>query len=62
MEEDNIQNEININIDEIGYIAKLIDQEMTISERMKLKKTTIARIACAVAIYMIIMIVFTIIL
>ena len=38
-------------INEIGYIAKKIDIEMTILERMKIKKSTMKRITMALGIY-----------
>ena len=60
MEDENIQNEITLNVNEIGYIARLIDQEMTIFERMRIKKTTLARIAGALVVYIVTMSVFTI--
>jgi hypothetical protein len=56
MENNNIQNEITTS--EIGYIAKLIDSEMSIIERMKIKKSTIYRIIGALTIYSITMILF----
>lgn len=56
MENENIQNEISAN--EIGYIAKLIDTEMTIIERMKIKKSTVYRIIGALTIYSITMTLF----
>ena len=62
MKEDNIQEDINLNISEIGYIAKLIDQEMTIYERMKLKKTTLVRITGAMMVYLVTMSAFAILL
>ena len=62
MEDENIQNEITLNVNEIGYIARLIDQEMTIFERMRIKKTTLARIAGAMLFYLVIMSVFAILL
>jgi len=62
MEENDTQEEINFSINEIGYIARLIDQEMTIYDRMKLKKTTLVRIAGALLIYLITMSVFAILL
>ena len=45
-------------IDEIGYIAKKIDIEMTILERMKIKKSTMIRIFMALGIYFVTMILF----
>ena len=38
-------------INEIGYIAKKIDIEMSILERMKIKNSTIKRILIALGIY-----------
>ena len=58
MDENDIQEKINLNVNEIGYIARLIDQEMTIYDRMKIKKTSLTRIAGALIIYIIIMSVF----
>jgi hypothetical protein len=48
MENDVYKNEV---IDEVGYLAKLIDEEMTIFERMKIKKSTFKRITLAILIY-----------
>lgn len=59
MENENIEN--NIMIDEIGYLAKYIDTEFTIIERMKLKKATLFRIFCALLIYVATMIMFVLI-
>lgn len=53
MENENYQNEIML--DEIGYLAKLIDNEMTIFERMKVKKSTVYRIFGALMIYVVTM-------
>ena len=60
MENENFQNEIAI--DEIGYIAKLIDTDLTIFERMKVKKSTIFRMLGALIIYSLTMISFAILL
>jgi len=60
MENENFQNEITI--DEIGYMARLIDTKLTTFERMKVKKSTIFRILGALIIYSLTMISFTIIL
>lgn len=57
MENEFFQNEM---IDEIGYLAKLLDTELTIFERMKLKKSTIFRMLGALIIYMVTMISFAI--
>ncbi len=60
MENDNIKK--NIIIDEIGYLAKFIDTELSVFERMKIKKTTMIRIFWAILIYIATMIIFTLIL
>jgi len=60
MENGNFQNEIRI--DEIGYIARLIDNELTIFERMKIKKSTIFRIFGALIIYSLTMLSFVLLL
>ena len=60
MEEDYAQEEMNLNVTEVGYIARFIDQEMTIYERMKLKKTSIARIIGALVVYIVTISVFII--
>jgi hypothetical protein len=54
MEDEFIENEISI--DEIGYIAKIIDSNMTSLERMKIKKETIKKMFYAFFIYTFIMI------
>jgi hypothetical protein len=45
-------------INEIGYIARKIDIEMTILERMKIKKSTLKRITIALGIYFVTMFLF----
>lgn len=60
MENENIEK--NIMIDEIGYLAKYIDTEFTIIERMKLNKTSLFRIFYALLIYVATMIIFVFIL
>jgi hypothetical protein len=60
MENENLQNEIAI--DEIGYMARLIDTKLTTFERMKVKKSTIFKILGALIIYSLTMISFAIIL
>jgi hypothetical protein len=52
--------ESETSIDEVGYVARLIDTEMTILERMKIKKSTMYRIIGALSIYSITMIIFAI--
>ena len=49
MENDEINNEKIMN--EIGYLAYIMDTEMTIFERMKIKKSTLKRILIALGIY-----------
>ena len=50
------------NVKKIGQLAQLLDAEYSILERMKLKKGTLKRLGYAIAIYIGIMITFTIIL
>jgi len=38
-------------VNEIGYLARIIDKDMRILERMKIKKSTIKRIFGALLIY-----------
>jgi len=45
---------------EVGKIARFIDSEMTIFERMKIKKTSLIKISFALLFYVIMMIVFSI--
>ena len=47
-------------IAEVGKIARFIDSEMTIFERMKIKKTSLFKISFALLFYVITMIVFSI--
>lgn len=54
--------ENEILIDEVGYLAKLIDEEMTIFERMKIKKSTLKRMAGAMVVYISVIITFSVIL
>ena len=49
-------------IDEVGYMAKMIDTEMTIFERMKIKKSTLKRMVIAMSIYVGVMITFLVVL
>ena len=56
MENEEIQYDEIIN--EIGYFAKQIDTQMTIFERMKIKKSTMQRIIIAMGIYFIMMVLF----
>ncbi len=47
-------------MDDVGKIARFIDSEMTIFERMKIKKTSLIKISFALLFYVITMIVFSI--
>jgi len=47
---------------EIGYLAKILDTEMTISERMKIKKSSVKKIFGALIVYFSIIAIFSIIL
>lgn len=58
MDNENIQS--NISINEIGSIAMLIDTEMTILERMKIKKKTLIRLFGALMFYLVVMAIFTV--
>ena len=60
MENENQQKELIL--DEIGYFARIIDTDMTILERMKIKKTTRNRILGAITVYTATMILFTLLL
>jgi hypothetical protein len=60
MENDTVEK--NIMIDEIGNLAKFIDTELSVFERMKIKKTTMVRIFWAILVYIVTMIIFTLIL
>ena len=56
MENEEFQNEEFIN--EIGYLAYIMDTEMTMIERMKIKKSSLYRIFGAMIIYSVVMILF----
>lgn len=56
MENEEIKNEKIIN--EIGYLAYIMDTEMTMFERMKIKKSSLYRLLAAMNIYLVIMILF----
>ena len=62
MKEDEIQDEINFEVNDIGYIARLIDKELTIYARMKVNRSTLVRIAEALLIYLVTMSLFVILL
>jgi len=47
-------------LDEIGTLAKLIDSEMTVFERMKVRKESLIKIAIALVFYIFMMAVFAI--
>jgi len=57
MEEINIQNDAFP--DEIGSIAKILDSEMTVLERMKITRHNLIRISSAILFYLIMMLIFT---
>lgn len=50
----------NITIDEIGNIARYLDTELSIFERMKIKKRSMVRISGALIFYTTMMIIFSI--
>ena len=58
MDNENIQS--NISVDEIGSIAMIIDTEMTILERMKIKKKTLIRLFGALMFYLVVLAIFTV--
>jgi len=47
--------ENDLYVDNIGYIAQLMDTEMTIFERMKIKRQTLKKITGAIGIYFLVM-------
>ncbi len=51
--------ENKITMDEVGYLAKLLDEEMSVFERMKIKRSTLKRMAFALLIYISVMITFS---
>ena len=57
---DNENTQGNISINEIGSIAMIIDTEMTILERMKIKKKTLIRLFGALMFYLVVMTLFTV--
>lgn len=54
-----METETNVNIDEIGYIAKTLDFELTIFERMKIKKSSLKKISGAIVFYLTTMLLFS---
>jgi len=58
MEKNNYQNIFSI--DEIGYLAQSMDLNMTIIERMKIKKRSFKKISAAIVFYLTTMIFFSI--
>ena len=58
MDNNNIQG--NMLINDVGNIAKIIDTEMTVLERMKIKKSTLFRILGAGIVYLLMMSLFSI--
>jgi hypothetical protein len=57
MENEEIKNEKIMS--EIGYLAYMMDSEMTIFERMRIKKSSLYKILGAITIYLVTMILFT---
>ncbi len=58
MDNDNIQG--NMPITDVGNIAKILDIELTVLERMKIKKSTLFRILGAAVVYLFMMSLFSI--
>ena len=58
MDNNNIQE--NMPINDIGNIAKILDTEMTVLERMKIKKSTLLRMLGAGIVYLAAMSLFSI--
>jgi len=52
----------SLSVEEIGKWAKFLDTEKTIFERMKIKKRTLVRLGGALALYLAVMVSFTVIL
>jgi len=50
----------NMSINDVGSIARMIDNEMTILERMKIKKSTLLRMVGAAVVYLTMMSIFSI--
>jgi len=49
-------------INEVGYVARMVDTTMSTKDRMKIKKNTILRLSGAILLYTLIMIFFSFIL
>jgi len=60
MDESNIEREVYTN--EVGYIAQVLDSEMTITERMKINKHNLLGIVGAIIIYFVTMSIFALLL
>ena len=58
MNNDNVQGTTPIN--DVGSIARIIDTEMTVLERMKIKKSTLFRMLGAAVVYLTIMSLFSV--
>ena len=58
MDNDTVQG--NISINDVGSIARTLDAEMTVLERMKIKKSTLLRMLGAVVVYLTMMSLFSI--
>jgi len=57
MENENVT--IKNPLDEIGYKAKMLDSQMTITQRMKIKKQSIKKIIGALGFYLAMMLIFS---
>ena len=55
-----METEGNVNFDEVGHIAKMLDTELTIFERMNIKKSTVKKMFVALGIYSTIMFIFAV--
>jgi hypothetical protein len=58
MDNNNIQG--NMPINDVGNIARILDTEMTVLERMKIKKSTLLRMVGAIVVYLTMMSIFSI--
>ena len=58
MDNTNVQG--NMSINDVGNIARILDTEMTVLERMKIKKSTLFRLLGAAVVYLTLMSLFSI--
>jgi len=58
MDNDNVPR--NVPIGDVGSIARILDTEMTVLERMKIKKSTLFRMVGAAVVYLTMMSLFSI--